>query len=128
MLNRLSIVGNPCRSGPRTAETKKGSGRGTKCAFIRVPLYGLCPKGAEVLAGRHEPMTDRCRLCGLPLFEQHSAVVEVTQRGTVIRKAIFYWLHARCADDWAHSEIKRLREVYRDQSDFDFALRVEAEP
>jgi hypothetical protein len=73
-------------------------------------------------------MTDRCMLCGLPLFEPHTAVVEVTEHGTVIRKAAFYWLHALCGDDWAQSEMKRLREVYRHQPDFSLGFRVELMP
>ena len=70
-------------------------------------------------------MRHRCRLCGLPVFEPHTALVEVTRDRTVIRKAVFYGLHPICADDWAHSEMKRLRAIYRDQPHFGFSFKVE---
>ena len=77
-------------------------------------------------SGTSRWVTDR--LCGLPLLEGHIAIVEVTEHGTLIRKAIFYGLHARCGDEWAQSEMKRLREVYRHQPDFSLDFRVEVMP
>ena len=89
---------------------------------------GYVQKVAARWMSRYAPTTDRCTLCGLPVLEHHSAIVEVTHQGTVIRKAVFYGLHALCGDDWARSEMKRLREVYRQQPDFDFVFRVEVVP
>ena len=61
----------------------------------------------------------------MPLFEPHTALVEVTQDRTVIRKAVFYELHPLCADDWAHGEMKRLRAVYRNHPELEFSSKVE---
>ena len=75
------------------------------------------------MSGREEVV--ECRLCGLLLFEPHTALVEVTQSCTVIRKAVFYDLHALCADDWAYGEMKRLRAVFRNQPELEFSSKVE---
>ena len=68
-----------------------------------------------------------CIQCHLALVESCGAVVEVVQRGEVIRKASLFGLHQRCAREWARAETERLRETYGDDSNFSFAACVEVE-
>ena len=66
-----------------------------------------------------------CSQCHQSLVLPYGAVVELVQKGEVIRKASLLGLHHQCARNWARAETERLRKTYH--SSFSFASRVEVE-